>query len=81
MATNNGEKSTYELYERIRKAKTPGPHPPVRNITDAITVDFGVALIRIIDFDEDNWILTAHFEERYVSVMLHYILTSDEKSL
>ena len=81
MAKRNGDKSTYELNERLRKAKTPGPHPPVRNVTDAVTIDFGVALIRIIDFDEDNWILTAHFWERYVSVMLNCILTSDEKSL
>ena len=39
---------------------------PVRNTYDTITVDFGLALVQILDLDEKNQILNTNVWSRYV---------------
>jgi len=49
---------------------------PVRNISDTINVDYGLALTQILDLDEKNQILTTNCWSRYVSILNYSIIYS-----
>ena len=47
---------------------------PVKNTSATITVDFGLALIQILDLDEKNQILNTNVWSRYVCILYSHIL-------
>ncbi|KAK2169881.1 hypothetical protein LSH36_6g07005, partial [Paralvinella palmiformis] len=55
-------KHLLDNYERVGKVGR-----PVFNTTDTITVQYGLALIQILDLDEKNQVLTTNCWSRYVS--------------
>lgn len=60
------------LMKRYRRA---GIIPrPLTNSTSTIRVEFSVALIQILDFDETNQVLTTNVWKRYVRDFLLYVV-------
>ena len=63
----------------LRRYKRAGKIPrPVLNSTSTMKIEFSVALIQILDFDETNQVLETNVWKRYVSMaaMLTFILSS-----
>ena len=55
-----------ELLDRYKQAKTLAR--PLRNSSHTISVNFGISLVQILDFDEKNQVLTTLIWKEYVSV-------------
>lgn len=47
---------------------------PVENAMRTVKVEFGLALIQILDFDETNQVLTTNVWKRYVCINTQYIV-------
>ena len=45
---------------------------PVINSSETLVVEFALALIQILDFDETNQVLTTNVWKRYVSLQYHF---------
>jgi Neurotransmitter-gated ion-channel ligand binding domain len=43
---------------------------PVINTSDTVRVDYGLALIQILDVDEKNQVLTTNVWNRYVRILI-----------
>ena len=65
---SNEKRLIKDLLENYAKVGIVGR--PVRNTAITITVDFGLALIQILDLDEKNQILNTNIWSRYVSIAL-----------
>lgn len=60
-----------DLIEKYKQAGVVGR--PVHNTSEAIVVEFGLALIQILNLDEKNQVLTISTWSRYVSIQPRYV--------